>query len=450
MKEKSKKRRDEQENSDESPPPYLKSFIFLFYFLVYGSTCYRTLPGGDSAELVTASVELGVAHPPGYPLLMILLHIWLSPLIYLIQAPENITFAASLFNSFIASLVAVRLYSLALKITSSWRAALFTSTIFAFSLNTWEWASNLEVFTLNNLLCILLLDAMVDYFKKKEENEDAREELKRGIFYSGLALTNQHTSVLFILPIALLVLLKTKFSIAVLKTAIVTVAIPLSLYLYLPLSAYFSNAKWTWGDSTSIDGILTHVLRAEYGTFSLASGHAGRGFEVMMSFNARQFIDDFTIFGFVFGIFGIILELRKPAWRLIVIFAFYTWFFNWRCNLDPEQGLFKGVIQRFYLQSGIIFCIFIGIAADFALKLIEKKLQRRVLPVFILSVPVLVAGYRYEAMNYSKFTHVNDFADHLANSFPENSIILMKGDLPSNSLRFFDVGIVQKTVSRPF
>jgi hypothetical protein len=51
---------------------------------------------------------------------------------------EYITFAASFFNSFIASLVAVRLYSLALKITCSWRAALLTSAIFAFSLNTWE------------------------------------------------------------------------------------------------------------------------------------------------------------------------------------------------------------------------------------------------------------------------------------------------------------------------
>ncbi|CAG5079772.1 Oidioi.mRNA.OKI2018_I69.PAR.g9362.t1.cds [Oikopleura dioica] len=42
-------------------------------------------------------------------------------------------------------------------------------------------------------------------------------------------------------------------------------------------------------------------------------------------------------------------------------------------------------------------------------------------------------------MNYSRFTHVADFADHLAMSFPENSIILMKGDLPSNSLRFLDI-----------
>ena len=90
MKEKYKKRRPEIEKAEESAPSYLKTIIFLFSFIVYGSTCYRTLPGGDSAELVTAGMELGVAHPPGYPLLMILLHAWLSPLIYLIEATGKV------------------------------------------------------------------------------------------------------------------------------------------------------------------------------------------------------------------------------------------------------------------------------------------------------------------------------------------------------------------------
>ena len=88
MKEKVKKK--SQVEIDTNEPPHVKTFIFLFSLAVYGSTCYRTLPGGDSAELVTASLELGVAHPPGYPLLMILLHIWLSPLIYIFDAPGRV------------------------------------------------------------------------------------------------------------------------------------------------------------------------------------------------------------------------------------------------------------------------------------------------------------------------------------------------------------------------
>ncbi|XP_046906265.1 transmembrane protein 260 isoform X1 [Hypomesus transpacificus] len=32
----------------------------------------RAVPGGDSGELITAACELGVAHPPGYPLFTLL------------------------------------------------------------------------------------------------------------------------------------------------------------------------------------------------------------------------------------------------------------------------------------------------------------------------------------------------------------------------------------------
>lgn len=40
-------------------------------------------------------------------------------------------------------------------------------------------------------------------------------------------------------------------------------------YLYLPASSLLNSARWSWGDQTSLPGLLTHLLRAEYGTFSL-------------------------------------------------------------------------------------------------------------------------------------------------------------------------------------
>lgn len=40
-------------------------------------------------------------------------------------------------------------------------------------------------------------------------------------------------------------------------------------YIYLPVSSYINTARWSWGDQTTLSGLLTHLLRAEYGTFSL-------------------------------------------------------------------------------------------------------------------------------------------------------------------------------------
>ena len=60
--------------------PFNHSLLIFFGTLwVYATTCYRTIAGGDSSEIITSAFELGVAHPPGYPLITILLNIWLIP-----------------------------------------------------------------------------------------------------------------------------------------------------------------------------------------------------------------------------------------------------------------------------------------------------------------------------------------------------------------------------------
>lgn len=42
-------------------------------------------------------------------------------------------------------------------------------------------------------------------------------------------------------------------------------------YAYLPISSYLNQARWTWGDQTTLLGFMTHFLREEYGTFSLVN-----------------------------------------------------------------------------------------------------------------------------------------------------------------------------------
>lgn len=53
-------------------------------------------------------------------------------------------------------------------------------------------------------------------------------------------------------------------------------------YIYLPISSYLNTARWSWGDQTTLSGLLTHLLRAEYGTFSLVRG-AGPAINTLLS-----------------------------------------------------------------------------------------------------------------------------------------------------------------------
>ena len=109
----------------------------------------------------------------------------------------------------------------------------------------------MEVFTLNNLICTLLLISLRRYLK-----DDKFDNLKNGVIVSGLCLTNQHTSVLYIIPISIICLVKERanLSIKFIGTVILYIAMPLSLYLYLPLSSTLARARWSWGDCSTIQG----------------------------------------------------------------------------------------------------------------------------------------------------------------------------------------------------
>lgn len=75
--------------------------IFVSTLIIYSSTCYRTIPGGDSSEIITSAYELGVAHPPGYPLITILLNLWLLPVRFI--GLQYIPVASALLNSIIGT-----------------------------------------------------------------------------------------------------------------------------------------------------------------------------------------------------------------------------------------------------------------------------------------------------------------------------------------------------------
>ena len=112
----------------------------------------------------------------------------------------------------------------------------------------------------------------------------------------------------------------------------------------------------------SISGILTHVLRSEYGTFSLASGHKSRGIYLNLKTNFEHFGKEFGHFISILGLFGtfsiFLNRMDRKKHIYIQLFWFYTLFFAWRSNLDPDNDLYYGVLQRFYLQNSIILILF--------------------------------------------------------------------------------------------
>lgn len=52
--------------------------LFASVYTILHLSSSPSLPGGDSGELMAVSCQLGIAHPPGYPLYTVLSYFWIN------------------------------------------------------------------------------------------------------------------------------------------------------------------------------------------------------------------------------------------------------------------------------------------------------------------------------------------------------------------------------------
>src|SRR5437588_9001821 len=123
----------------------------ILYFL----TAARDIVVGDTPELITAAVTLGVAHPPGYPLFTMLGHLFsLLPF-------GSIPFRVNLLSVVCDSVAVGIVYLIAARLVRSRAAAAIAALTLAVNPAFWEWSLAAEVFPLNNLLAAVLILLLV-------------------------------------------------------------------------------------------------------------------------------------------------------------------------------------------------------------------------------------------------------------------------------------------------
>jgi len=235
----------------------------------YVHTLCPGTPGGDAGELLQVALELGIAHPPGYPLWTMMAHGFSRLPLRNTTAAWRVNLSSAVYGALAAGTLSLGVGSWS---GSPW-AGVAAGGAFAFSPLVWEYSVQCEVFALNNLLCAAMLLALLRF--------DARRTVGRagaGAFAVGLALSNQHTAVFFGAPFALWALLAGRTALlrpAPLLLLAAAGLAGLSPYLYLVARGGESAAWGSWGETSTVRGFLTHVLRLEYGTFRLANTPAG-------------------------------------------------------------------------------------------------------------------------------------------------------------------------------
>ncbi|KAM3855716.1 protein O-mannosyl-transferase TMEM260 isoform 1-T1 [Vipera latastei] len=402
--------------------------------------------GGDSGELITAAYELGVAHPPGYPLFTLLakLAIELFPC-------GSAAYRVNLFCALLGAAAASLLFYTVVRLSGSQAAGVFAVGMFSFSRLTWQWSITAEVFSLNNLFVGLLMALSVQF----EEATTAKERskiCKVGAFSCGLSMCNQHTIVIYVLCIVLWVSSRlfrecelTLSHVLKLSFCFLAGCLP---YLYLPISAYLNKARWTWGDQTTFKGFTTHLLREEYGTFNLAKLENGSSMTDVLLFQVTHMKMELSLVVQGFAVAACVCCAVRPKteksqliWLFASMLLTYSFFFAWRANLDISKPLFKGVVERFWMQSNAVTVVLAGFGFSllFCLGEIFVGNSRMIYRLEWLLAAVFVTAQiysNYSVCDQSNNNVVDRFAMNLLSSMPPDSIILLRGDLPGNSLRY--------------
>ncbi|XP_078081581.1 transmembrane protein 260 isoform X2 [Mustelus asterias] len=413
---------------------------------VYLRTLYRSVPGGDSGELVTAACELGVAHPPGYPLFTLLARLAMT--IIPLGSP---VFRVNVLNALLGVTTASLLFETVCRLSNSYSGGILAAGLFAFSRLAWQWSVAAEVFTLNNFFVSLLMVLTVRFSTAPTAQERSKLSLL-GAFCCGLSLCNQHTIILYVMYIVPWVMLRLhrakELSVRVMLRLGLCFGAGLLPYVYLPISSYLNRARWSWGDQTTLRGFITHLLREEYGTFNLAKSESGSGLLQVWSFQMAQIKTELSTIGATLALAAIPLQgfksnssQRSVLWLFIVMVCSYSMFFSWRANLDLGKPLFIGVVERFWLQSNLVVCVLAGCGLASVCSILRRITGNNALWDWAewLSAIILIAfqiHQNYKICDQSNNNVVDKFARNILGSMPSNATILVRGDLPGNSLRY--------------
>ncbi|RHY28945.1 hypothetical protein DYB32_005577 [Aphanomyces invadans] len=151
---------------------------------MYVATAFPSVPGGDSGELIAEACKAkgGVAHPPGYPLYLLLLQA-----AFKLEVLDGLTpaYIANVENALFAAVAAASITHFVYLYTNKANAfaAIASGLMFAFAPLTWEYAAGAEVFALNNMLLAVLF-VLCAVFKRSHSIFAA----SAGALICGLAL----------------------------------------------------------------------------------------------------------------------------------------------------------------------------------------------------------------------------------------------------------------------
>jgi len=415
----------------------LAAVTFLLYLLTMCPTVYL----GDAGELTVAGIQLGIPHPPGYPLSTMLSH-----LVIAMMPMGSLAFRTNLLDV-LAALVAVlflaklveALMSPQLPPARRWPIACAVALSFGMSRVFWSQAIITEVYA----VMMLIFLAMMWRLWEAARQERLGPLLVVGCLY-GLGFV-QHPTLWLMGPVIAVWVVwlgvarwRTPWIVPVLLAVSL---LPLALYVYFPLRS-LANPDSDWGNPETLHRVLRHVMRKQY----RAVGAGPRSLELFLGqlglfwTYLREQLTAPLVMVACAGLLTIWKVLKSWAVGFTVLFLFSTlggiFFLNYLPTVHQKE-----LIGVFFLPGVALLTIGLGLAASTLMVRLQRVSSSAALVGMALcgTMPLWPAQQSWQENNHSRNTIAYHSAVDMLNAFPQRAILFTAGDFTAFPLAYLVV-----------
>jgi len=433
--------------------------VFLIALLLYSWTLAPTVTLTDSGELIVVAHGLGVAHPPGFPLWVILAH--LASLVPLGNVAVRINFSSALFAALASAILTLVVAELMITTPylPTWKKrsaqqkkkaedsrigqllicapALGAGLLMAFSRTLWSYATIAEVYTLNTLLILVVLFLMLRWRRCiVADRRDAGQAITThdGWLYAaaltfGLALGVHHVTVGLVLPAVAVIVYRTEglrffASRRLVCAALISVGALVAVYAYLPFAASCSPVI-NWGNPRSVQEIWWHITGRQYRVFlSFTPKMMGAQFFEFCKMASREFGPAWLPLPLVFAFAGIGSAFKRD--RTTFWFLLFIVIANLAYDLSYQIAEDK---DAYYLPVFISIAIAAGFGIRWLIQLAVSKSMSVTRSYLVAATAILLTSATAFAANWPvnnrrDYFIAYDYVENLFSTIEPNGLLL--------------------------
>ncbi len=372
--------------------------------LIYALTLCRTVYFGDSAELAAAGTVLGIAHPPGYPLYLLLTRL------LAVALPGEPALAANVLSALAAALAAGASALLARLLGAQPPAAIAAGLLVAGSRIIWSTAVVAEVYTLNAFLATSLLAALAtDEYRPRGD----LRALLLAVYLFALGLAHHLTIVHLAMPVLILLVARRRLPLTAIPAALGLGILALSLYMVLLVRSRF-DPPLDWGNPETLARLIDHVSARQYQF--LMGKMRGPDALARLGDIATLLLRDLGLWLMPALVLGVIALARRPAWLAALALVVITL---------TAHALAYGIPDYWghLVPAAVVLAVMTALGLDVAARRLPRAARWLVLVAGL--VPLLL---HFGAADRSAHRSAREFGENLLAALPPGSTLFAEGD----------------------